>query len=246
MKLVILLAVICLLLADAELTNSEQRELDFYKDQISLTYDYLIAEGCHRFVRAKRQTSIDLRARIDIQKELSENLMKDLIECRKSKSTTLQIGNSTAATGTTPTTLHLQPIECQNAVNYTEPWRRDHLRSNFKPKGPRSHKRYACDLGVTSNSWFRFTGKAGNQMLNRCPKYQSCGSLKPLWTDEEMPTVVGMAAKVKAHGVGLKKCKAFTITVEAMRCSWNSDYDIIYKQTTNRRRSCDSAFCGMI
>ena len=146
MKLVILLAVACLLLADAELTSSEQRKLDFYKDQISLTYDYLIAEGCHRFVRAKRQTSIDLRARIDIQKELSENLMKDLIECRKSKSTTLQIGNSTAATGTTPTTLHLQPIECQNAVNYTESWRRDHLRSNFKPKGPRSHKRYACDL----------------------------------------------------------------------------------------------------
>ena len=245
MKLLValLLAVICVALSDAELLTSKEQQLTFYKDQISLTYDHLITEGCQLFNRTRRQESADLTARVDIQRELAEDLMRKLIECRsrKTESVTARIRKPE-----TSTAAHPQPTECQNAVNYTESWRTDHAASNFRPKGPHSRRGYACDLSVASNFWFRFTGEAGHRMLNKCPRLRSCGSYVPHWTDEEMPKVVGVETDLKVYGAGSRNCRYFTRTVKAMRCSWDTDYDIIFKQTTNITGNCYYSFCGMI
>ena len=250
--LVVLLGVYVHHIDAALLEESKERQLNFYQGQVRITSELLISEECSVYTEHHRQEIGNVTADIHELKRLSDQLLKMLIQCRSEKSannieqTTQKPTTPTTANATKPPTIKLQPIECRNAVNYTESWRRDHLRSNFKPKGPHSRNGYACDLGVTSNFWFRFKGEAGNRMLNKCPKYRSCGAQNPLWTDRTMPQVVGVETNLKVYAVGKKKCKALTKTIKAMRCSWDTDYDLIFKQTTNLKGVCFNSFCGMI
>ena len=69
--------------------------------------------------------------------------------------TTKQTTPITTKQTTPTTTAPTQPVECQQAVNYTQSWRRDHKGSNIKPGGLHSDVGYACDLGASSSQWFR-------------------------------------------------------------------------------------------
>ena len=138
-----------------------------------------------------------------------------------------------------------QPIECQKAINYTEYWRRDHSGAHIKPGGVDSYSGYNCDLNSNDTNWFRFSGAAGNQMLNTCPKPESCGTKYPLWTDDIMPKEIGMEMTVDTYEPRKNNCKQYKFKVRVMRCSWDTNHDLIYKQTNFVGGYCFRGFCGM-
>lgn len=143
---------------------------------------------------------------------------------------------------TTDPTISKNLLACATATNLTESWRVDHTGADFKPHTANSDSGYACDF--TKNlEWFRFTGAAGSVMLDRCPKYQSCGAKYPYWTNERVPAAVGVPYTIKAYGVFGECSDDFTIKMLIMRCS-SSVNDIIYRQISEFYDSCSSAFCG--
>ena len=243
---VVLAAVSVLLIDSAILDESKERQLNFYRAQVRITTDLLVSEECS-FSKVQDEVK-NTTADVDELKRLSDQLLKTLIDCRSTRDPVKSTSAPTKPTSPTlkPLIAKPQPTECQNAVNYTEAWRKDHLATDARPKGPHSRSGYACDLSVASNFWFRFTGEAGHQMLNKCPRLRSCGSYVPHWTDEEMPKVVGVETDLKVYGAGSRNCRYFTRTVKAIRCSWDTDYDIIFKQTTNITGNCYYSFCGMM
>ena len=91
--------------------------------------------------------------------------------------------------------------------------------------------------------------------MNKCPKVKSCGSYYGMWTDEDMPTNIGVPMHVTAYGSAShdysRECKHWTIQVEVMRCSL-IDHDFIYRYisthvySTKYPDSCVFAFCGMM
>ena len=87
-------------------------------------------------------------------------------------------------------------------------------------------------------------------MFNVCPPFKSCGTYAALWTDAVIPMVAGEVSTINAH----TSCdKSWTFQLNVMRCSLNTDYDIIYKYTGYRNGAltwfdstvCQGAFCGM-
>ena len=94
---------------------------------------------------------------------------------------------------------------------------------------------------------YLFTGR---RMLNVCAPNFSCGTSYPIWTDAVIPMVVGQVSTVDAYAYCDKRVN---YQLNVMRCSLNTDYDIIYKYTGyyNGRgntwwdSSCNHAFCGM-
>lgn len=82
-------------------------------------------------------------------------------------------------------------------------------------------------------------------MQHICPKWKSCGTQNPYWTDEDMPLDVGKIHVISVYGVYKENCKAFTRKALVMRCSWDTDYDLIYKKTDNLVGKCMEAFCGV-
>ena len=96
--------------------------------------------------------------------------------------------------------------------------------------------------------------KLGSQLLNKCPKRNSCGTVFPMWTDEDMPKVIGVPTNVTVYGSSLSdlssNCKDDTIQVEVMRCSL-IDHDLIYRYIDGPYKNkypdtCNLAFCGMM
>ncbi|XP_067933925.1 oncoprotein-induced transcript 3 protein-like [Watersipora subatra] len=139
------------------------------------------------------------------------------------------------------------PPECLTATNLTESWRMDISGSGIKPGGPNSFDEYACDLNIDLQ-WFRFTGDAGNRMLNTCPPMFSCGAMMPYWSDEPLPTEVGVKTDMVAYESWYPGhvCKFFAKAMYVMRCSHDTDYDVIYKYRSAHKKDCYQSFCGMM
>ena len=93
--------------------------------------------------------------------------------------------------------------------------------------------------------------QTGRRMLNTCPPEKSCGTWYPIWTDEEAPEDVLSPAAINVYasyyqpGGVSSWCKYNTHLVEVMRCSLDTDYDLIYRYIGGYISSCDAAFCGM-
>jgi len=123
----------------------------------------------------------------------------------------------------------------------------EHKGGNYKAGGANSLNGYACDFHQDT-VWFRFTGAAGNRMLNSCPKIQSCGTFAPFWTDAIVPTTVGVKTNINAYAVGKythqNKCKAETWSMQVLRCS-DINHDVIYKVLKPYGSRCQGAFYGM-
>ena len=138
-----------------------------------------------------------------------------------------------------------QPAECQSALNLTEPWRIENNGGNIQPNGV-----YTCDFADMNNNyterpWFRFAGEAGNVMLDSCPPPYSCGTHVGMWTDQEMPSVVGEVMTTVAFGSWSNNCKMQTRSILVMRCSYDTLYDLIY-QYNEDWTVCQHSFCGML
>ena len=92
-------------------------------------------------------------------------------------------------------------------------------------------------------------------MLNKCPKRCSCGTYAGMWTDEDMPTAIGISTNVTAYASYSldysNNCRYATTQVEVMRCSL-INHDFIYRYINNTYYNikypdiCDLAFCGMM
>ena len=202
----------------------------FYDDQIRVVLDFL-ERDCPSHAKYRRHVLNNNPSHLDYKKHIYEHLLKALHNCRHN-----------------PTTVQPAPAvpeECKQAINYTEDWRNDHNGTDIKPGGPNSWRGYNCDIHTTNTQWFRFTGAAGNRMLNSCVKEFSCGTANAIWTDEAMPKTLGKVYEVNAYG-SFYGCKALTEKIKVMRCSWDTPHDLIYKQMTNFKASCDYGFCGMM
>ena len=90
-------------------------------------------------------------------------------------------------------------------------------------------------------------------MLDVCPEAYSCGARGPIWTDEVIPMEVGKMSTINSYDQFGSYCKWSTQQLNVMRCSLDTDYDIIYKYTgyidgNNNQwydSGCQAAFCGM-
>ena len=83
-------------------------------------------------------------------------------------------------------------------------------------------------------------------MLNFCPPMRSCGTYFPMWTDEEAPAEVLSLATISAYGRYYDvDCKHYIFDVQVMRCSLDTDYDLIYRLNGDYMSACGFAFCGM-
>ena len=136
------------------------------------------------------------------------------------------------------------PAECLSAISLTDYWRNVDAGTDITPPGG-----YNCDLRDMNDNypdwpWFRFAGAAGNMMLNSCPPSKSCGTHVGMWTDEEMPSVVGEIIEVPAYGSYLGNCNYQTRSILVMLCSNDSSFDFIY-QFNDDLRGCNYGFCGM-
>ena len=133
------------------------------------------------------------------------------------------------------------PEECQTAINLTEAWRRDHTGSYIKP----INGNYNCDPGTMigqGRPWFRFAGDAGNRLMDTCPPRFSCGSIVALWSDDAMPTVIGVNKTITVNGLFNGNCKHYDPQpVRVMKCS-DKPYDLVYKYAGNWW--CNVGFCG--
>ena len=262
----ILLAANCMLLSHGELfEDSPQKKVDILKYQIKTVYE-MLSQSCLSYSRIEEETLGKGRlVELEDYKNLYIELLKELRKCKKSslsKQTTMDITTDPETPTTTTVPLPLVPKECLQARNFTEFWRRDEAGSNYKPGGLYSSNGYNCDLYMNPPTWFRFTGKGGNRMLDRCPAKYSCGTETPIWTDGKMPQDVGVETIVNAYGVeevkengllnlfGLfgrtsRDCKRYQMKLKVMRCSLDSPDDFIYLQT-HIKNPCTEGYCGMI
>ncbi|XP_067931901.1 uncharacterized protein DDB_G0290587-like [Watersipora subatra] len=157
------------------------------------------------------------------------------------------IETTTTATTDKPTTIikYTTPPECfGNVITFTDSWRRDYNGSNIKPGGKYSKNGYACDQHTAFKGWFRFAGAAGNRLLDTCPERFSCGTNFPFWTDEKMPTEIGVLTTINVYG-RIARCKSLKRELVVMKCS-SAPYDYIYQQTTYYTSRCQAAFCSML
>ena len=110
------------------------------------------------------------------------------------------------------------------------------------PGGEHSYNNYACD--IYTKHWFRFSGAAGNKMLDICPPQNSCGTHVPFWSDAAMPDRVGERIEAQFYGSENGNCKSETNNLTVIRCS-DEPNDVVYFQHYPSSGNCWGAFCGM-
>ena len=62
---------------------------------------------------------------------------------------------------------------------------------------------YVCDRDTMirqNRPWFRFASDAGNRLLDTCPRSLSCGAVAGAWSDDDMPTTIGVNATINVYG----------------------------------------------
>ena len=142
------------------------------------------------------------------------------------------------------------PSECQSARNLTEYWRKDHNGSNIAPfnGSVNCHNR---DMENAGRPWFRFTGAAGSRLLDHCiysdnSARSSCGTHLAMWSNEKMPTDIGISHSFNVYSSYDGNCKRDILQCSVMRCS-SRQHDFIYKWELNPGKSygCSYGFCGM-
>ena len=160
------------------------------------------------------------------------------------QTTTTPTATTTPPTTTpdvTTTTATSAPVECLNAINLTESWRLDHSGSKIKPK----NGHYNCDTRDMINAgrpWFRFTGNAGNKLLDHCVPTWSCGTASTMWSNSTMPDKVGVVTPITVYRNDGVSCTNYTKNSSVMRCSDRAN-DYVYRYDDDN--FCIIGFCGM-
>lgn len=266
---------LCLLVHTTALSlydSQAHRELARYHEEVKILHDKLISEGCENPEVAKTRRSLLVptadNLKLEVKKELYENLINMLVECRQYKLKTSAISStqnpsttpslppptssvttSTHKTSTTPSSTPGStspstplPSECLNAMNLTESWRREHKGADVKPIGGA----YNCDTRAMIDAkrpWFRFVGAAGSHLSTVCvPHHNSCGTVAPMWSDDPMPSDVGLAVSFNMYVFWSKNCKLEIKKYSVIRCS-SARSDFVYRYDDNDGH-CDLGFCG--
>lgn len=101
-------------------------------------------------------------------------------------------------------------------------------------------------MEAAGRPWFRFAGAAGTRLLDHCVPGYSCGTHIALWSDEVMPTRVGVITRFYVFGSYEGDCKSETLESSVMRCSYQPN-DLVYRWEENncKKFSCHYGFCGM-
>jgi len=221
-------------------------ELEFYIQQNMFVVKLLVSEGCmvqqrHSGVQ-RTLDSIDVQ--LDVQKRFYSELIEQLSRCRSKATTT-----TTSATPTSTTTIP-QPPQCLSAINLTESWRKDHSDSGIRPidGDPNCD---TIDMNV-DRFWFRFSGAAGNRLLDHCvPSVVkigggSCGTSLALWSDDTMPDQIGVVTSILAYPSFMGSCKhsSYTAQCQVIRCS-DKPHDFVYRLVDDVSPGCYIGFCGM-
>ena len=157
-------------------------------------------------------------------------------------STYIPTYNTTTSSPSTDGNFTSLPSQCTSpkTVNLTESWR-----NNYPRKGPLHSDTGTYDEGRT---WFRFTGKAGSQLKNICPKQYSCGSSGAYWSDDPMPSTVGGTLDFymyeSYHNTKLYECKTNQrkFKSQATLCSPDGDYVYLLEGKMSGK---DDTLCGM-
>ena len=248
------IAAFCIFFDEGALVSDLKEKTQKYRDEIEILYKFL-AKDCNLNREIVKRTNLEAEIEHSVLEKLRGELRKELLQCKKQtkainpSTTPTTVLTTTKSPSTSTTTAYRVPKECQQARNYTALWRRDYKGLHIRP---RYFNKYMCDLSRTE--WFRFAGTAGNRMLNSCPEKYSCGTEYPYWTDEKMPSTIGVETIVNVYKVDeetnliyrwikTKKCKSQTRKLKVMRCS-GKPHDLIYK-TTVFVNDCSEAFCGM-
>ena len=89
-------------------------------------------------------------------------------------------------------------------------------------------------------------GEAGNRLLDHCVPYDSCGTNFPLWSDDRMPTSVGVPMTFKVYSSVADDCRHEAFAASVIRCS-NKPADFVYRWEVNTKDKfdCFYGFCGM-
>lgn len=245
------------------------KELEQYKYRNKLLHDQIIAEGCPNPgpVRVRRAVIGDdgkrVKTKLEVEKKFYEDLTTMLIKCRegtptmqptpKQETTALPTTKpvtrdptTSAPAPTAPPATNLQPDACKQAINLTESWRQDHNSSNIEAidgEFPQCDTREMDDAG---NPWFRFTGEAGNKLLNFCVDFDSCGTNFPLWSDDPMPIEIGVVTRFQVYSSVAGECRHESFNSSVVRCS-DSPTDFVYRWEKNVHHKfyCFYGFCGM-
>ena len=217
-------------LADPSAVSSQ---LKIYQKQVEIVHNMLVAEKCpdpYSTTTSKRAVVSFTEAgdlHVEVQKKLYQWLVDKLVECRKSKSA-------------------LVPEECKNATHLTEAWRQDHNNSDIKPT-INNHNQYwyQCDteeMMAANRPWFRFSGSAGNKLADWCIPHDSCGTSVALWSDDPMPSEIGVVQPIQVYGEYEGNCRNWALNVSVVRCS-SAVADFVYRYDDDY--GCFLGFCGM-
>lgn len=194
---------------------------------MKILHELLKAECPDHLSRYKRDVATDaIKAKHEVDTILYERMIRMLVECRKSKLVDDNQLSSNSSGTILPTSSTAQISECLTAINLTEPWRQFHNGSGYKPDGKSN-----CDTSTmigNGRPWFRFTGMAGNTMLDHCIPDYSCGSSATIWTNAAKPSEVGVKMATIVYVSWANRCKSDTQSAEVIRCS-DATYDLIYR-----------------
>ena len=132
--------------------------------------------------------------------------------------------------------------ECLLAINLTEIWRADHNGNGLRRKDGQLN----CDtepMVKQGRPWFRFSGAAGNRLLDSCPPINSCGTIDGMWSDEVMPKRKGEIRQINVFASAGYQCKRFTYKLKVKKCS-RRRHDYVYRYLGDSH--CYLSFCGMM
>lgn len=255
----VLILVTAVTVSSSVSVEAVKREVAKMNMLIDITQEQLLEEGCTDadYVAVKRNVvyTTDDRVHLELLTKLFQRLRDRLVQCRNNKVSTTPAEttttpetatttSSTSATRMTSTTAAPSLLPCRTAINLTEPWRMDYSGSNLRPvKG-----RYNGDtkrMTKEGRPWFRFSGEAGNALLNRCIKSRSCGTSVNFFSNSTMPTLLGVITPIELYGANDKgNCQYMTDRASVIRCS-KTTRDFIYRYDGDDMHT-DVGFCGMI
>ena len=172
---------------------------------------------------------------------ITDNMTPKSIKSKPKATTTDNM--TSKSTKSTPMTTSI-PSECISAINLTESWRRDYKGSDIRPV----NGGYNCDtkqMIQQGRPWFRFSGAAGNRLLDSCRSLpgHSCGAVLGMWSNDAMPIATGESRVIDAYAAYSATCYAWTQKLNVMKCS-ERQYDYIYKYLGDDH--CHLGFCGMV
>lgn len=80
--------------------------------------------------------------------------------------------------------------------------------------------------------------------MNKCVPFKSCGTLGALWSDDAMPSQVGLVTQIRVYAKYLSDddCRYYAKKASVMRCSENPN-DFVYRY--DAEEFCYVGFCGM-